>query len=120
MIEVQKEIEAEKNMKDTNTLKRKALEDPSLFVAASKKTKAVECNSDSENDEFFDAASEFTNVTIESAAAKEEEQPVGPIDTGYKKVKHHLQSAISVKNTNMYYNRSLILETRPILLHSQQ
>lgn len=86
MVEVQKEIEAEKSMKDSNALKRKALEDPSLFVTATKKAKAAECNSDSENDEFFDAASEFTNVSIESVAEKEK-KPVGPIDTGYKKVK---------------------------------
>jgi tRNA-dihydrouridine synthase 3 len=87
LAEVQKEIEAEKTMKNNNTLKRKALEDASLSDAVSKKTKAAECNSDSENDEFFDAASEFTNVAFETAV--EEEKPIGPIDTGYKKVKLH-------------------------------
>ena len=73
-------------MKDSNTLKRKQLEDPELLAAPSdKKPKAQE--SDSDNEEFFDAANEFTNVQKESAApAPVAEKPIGPIDTGYKKV----------------------------------
>ncbi|KAG1239523.1 hypothetical protein G6F68_018552 [Rhizopus microsporus] len=36
-------------------------------------------------DEFFDAPSEFTNITIEPVETKKEEKPIGPIDLKYKK-----------------------------------
>ncbi|KAI8645436.1 hypothetical protein BD408DRAFT_338707 [Parasitella parasitica] len=86
MIEVQKEIQIEQAMKDTNALKRKQLEDPSLLSAPSdKKPKAEE--DESENDEFFDAANEFTNVCKDSVVpADNNEKLIGPIDTGYKKI----------------------------------
>ncbi|KAG2204407.1 hypothetical protein INT46_006199 [Mucor plumbeus] len=85
LLEVQKEIQDEQSMKDTNAMKRKNLDDPSLFAAPSdKKAKAEE--SDSENEEFFDAANEFTNVSIDSAVPANDEKPIGPIDTGYKKI----------------------------------
>lgn len=71
-------------MKDTNALKRKQTEEPSLAAPSDKKVKADE--SDSENEEFFDAANEFTHVQKESAVPALVEKPVGPIDTGYKKV----------------------------------
>lgn len=86
MLEVQKEIEEEQAVKDANSLKRKQLEEPSLLAAPTdKKIKAEE--SDSENEEFFDAANEFTNVSVEPAVpASAVEKPIGPIDTGYKKI----------------------------------
>lgn len=85
MLQVQKEIQEEQSVKDSNALKRKQLEDPELLAAPSdKKSKAQE--SDSDNEEFFDAANEFTNVQKESAAPAPVEKPIGPIDTGYKKV----------------------------------
>lgn len=71
-------------MKDSNALKRKQTEEPSLAAPSDKKVKADE--SDSENEEFFDAANEFTHVQKESAVPAPVEKPVGPIDTGYKKV----------------------------------
>lgn len=94
MVEVAKEIAAEESMKEMNTLKRKALEDESLFAApASTEAKRVkqeeeekeEVESEGEGDEFFDAATEFTNVTMETAAP-EPEKPVGPIDPQYRKI----------------------------------
>ncbi|KAI8359148.1 hypothetical protein BD560DRAFT_334998 [Blakeslea trispora] len=91
MVEVQKEIAEEQSVKDANTLKRKALENPSLFAAPSETKKAKpenkEQHDDSDHDEFFDAANEFENVTMESAGSSiREEKPVGPIDTGYRKI----------------------------------
>ncbi|RCH92777.1 tRNA-dihydrouridine(47) synthase [NAD(P)(+)]-like protein [Rhizopus stolonifer] len=92
MVEVQKEIAAEQSMKDANTLKRKAIENTSLFAAPAdlKKSKLEpkeEEQSDSDHDEFFDAANEFENVSVESAGPSIiEEKPMGPIDTGYKKL----------------------------------
>jgi len=83
-LQVQKEIQEEQNMKDSNALKRKQTEEPSLAAPSDKKVKADE--SDSENEEFFDAANEFTHVQKESAVPAPVEKPVGPIDTGYKKV----------------------------------
>ncbi|CEP17625.1 hypothetical protein [Parasitella parasitica] len=86
MIEVQKEIEIEQTMKSNNTLKRKQLEEPSqLSVPSDKKSKAE--GNESENDEFFDAANEFTNVCKDSVVpTSNNEKPIGPIDTGYKKI----------------------------------
>ncbi|KAI7906566.1 uncharacterized protein BX663DRAFT_496948 [Cokeromyces recurvatus] len=95
MVEVQKEIEADQQMKDANALKkRKALEDnfeendKVVDDNTNKKVKKEEMYDSDENDVFFDAASEFTNVTIEPSIEtnKEEEKPIGPIDTGYKKI----------------------------------
>ena len=91
MVGVQKEIAEEQNMKDANTLKRKALENPTLFSAPSENKKVkkedTEQQHDSDHDEFFDAANEFENVTMESAGSDiKREKPVGPIDTGYRKV----------------------------------
>lgn len=89
---VEKEIADEKAFMKNNAIKRKALEDPALQAApvtvaepVAKKVKP-EIESDSENEEFFDAASEFTHVSSESAADDTTEKPIGPIDTGYKKV----------------------------------
>ncbi|CAO0796313.1 unnamed protein product [Mucor circinelloides] len=84
LLQVQKEIQEEQNMKDSNALKRKQTEEPSLAAPSDKKVKADE--SDSENEEFFDAANEFTHVQKESAVPAPVEKPVGPIDTGYKKI----------------------------------
>lgn len=93
MIQVQKEIAEEQNMKDANTLKKKALVDASLSSDLKRKAseeepsaeepiKKVKNNIEVESDdEFFDAANEFTHVTIESAAPK-----IGPVDTEYKKI----------------------------------
>ncbi|KAI9359060.1 hypothetical protein BD770DRAFT_363418 [Pilaira anomala] len=92
MIEVAKEIEDEQNINASNALKRKALEDPSLLAApapieepSAKKTKPEAMEADSDNEEFFDAANEFTNVSKDNAYV-ETEKPIGPIDTGYKKI----------------------------------
>ncbi|KAI7893639.1 uncharacterized protein EV154DRAFT_138439 [Mucor mucedo] len=94
---VEKEIADEQTFMKNNAIKRKALEDPALQAApaptaepSAKKVKP-EVESDSENEEFFDAASEFTHVSTESAApatttAIKTEKPIGPIDTGYKKI----------------------------------
>lgn len=90
MLLVQKEIAEEQTFMQNNASKRKALEDPALKDApvpeSSAKKVKPEVESDSENEEFFDAASEFTHVSLESAAAPQVEKPIGPIDTGYKKV----------------------------------
>jgi tRNA-dihydrouridine synthase 3 len=90
MLLVQKEIAEEQSANQSNAIKRKALEDPALLAAPaplepSAKKYKPEVESDSENEEFFDAASEFINVTTESAEP-EVEKPIGPIDTGYRKV----------------------------------
>ncbi|KAI8878100.1 FMN-linked oxidoreductase [Backusella circina FSU 941] len=73
------EIEEEQNAKDANTLKKREMEDREDMAM---KRARIESESDSENDEFFDAPSEFTNVEIEPA----EETKMGPIDTGYRKL----------------------------------
>lgn len=92
MIEVAKEIEDEQNINASNALKRKALEDPALLAApapieepSAKKTKPEAMEADSDNEEFFDAANEFTNISKDNAYV-ETEKPIGPIDTGYKKI----------------------------------
>lgn len=94
MVQVQKEIADEQATNLSNAAKRKALEDPGLLSAPTTATQSEpsakkpkpEVESDSENEEFFDAASEFTNVTRGESAQQETEKPIGPIDTGYKKV----------------------------------
>lgn len=133
MVEVEKEIAEEQNMKDNNALKRKALEDPSLLAASApiepsdKKIKIeeesikMETESDSEGDEFFDASNEFTNVSIGSAAAPTtSEKPLGPIDTKYRKVRQTEQKRRreldSYANFCVGETRLLISETKPILL----
>ncbi|KAG1098163.1 hypothetical protein G6F42_018044 [Rhizopus arrhizus] len=73
LLQVQKEIQEEQNMKDSNALKRKQTEEPSLAAPSDKKVKADE--SDSENEEFFDAANEFTHVQKESAVPAPVEKP---------------------------------------------
>ena len=114
MLEVQKEIQDEQSMKDTNAMKRKNLDDPSLFAAPSdKKAKAEE--SDSENEEFFDAANEFTNVSIDSAVPANDEKPIGPIDTGYKKVCNNYYFSKRFRLTKCQLYRLLILETKHTL-----
>jgi hypothetical protein len=121
MVVVEKEIAAEHNTKDNNALKRKALEDPALLAApaqkesSEKKTK-LEVESDSEGDEFFDAASEFAHVSIESAGAPATEKPVGPIDTKYRKVKIEKSKKLANIDSCVGNFRLLISETRPILL----
>lgn len=88
MATVKVEIAEEQAMKDANTLKRK-LQSSSEEQKGIKKQKSDESN-DSEDDEFFDASSEFTNVSTEPAAVEEsttqEDKPMGPIDLKYKKV----------------------------------
>ncbi|KAI9472435.1 MAG: hypothetical protein EXX96DRAFT_584068 [Benjaminiella poitrasii] len=91
MVEVAKEIETEQKMKDENTLKRKAMENitEQNTVEANKKVKKEEEAYESDgSDAFFDAPSEFADVTIKPAfeEPKEETKPIGPIDTGYKKI----------------------------------
>jgi tRNA-dihydrouridine synthase 3 len=88
MATVKVEIAEEQAMKDANALKRK-LQSSSEERKEIKKQKSDESN-DSEDDEFFDASSEFTNVSIEPAAVEasinQEDKPIGPIDLKYKKV----------------------------------
>ncbi|KAI8969031.1 hypothetical protein BDF20DRAFT_980643 [Mycotypha africana] len=91
MIQVQKEIEEEQRVKDGNALKRKAISDNSSseISETNKKIKSQQ-NTDSDNDDdFFDASQEFTNVTIETATSTPtvtEEKAIGPIDLKYKKI----------------------------------
>lgn len=80
---VKEQIEDEQAMKDANTAKRKLGAEAAIKEAV-KKQKAEE----ESEDEFFDAPSEFTNVTIEPVETKKEEKPIGPIDLKYKKVRH--------------------------------
>ncbi|CEG80434.1 Putative tRNA-dihydrouridine synthase 3 (Fragment) [Rhizopus microsporus] len=88
MATVKVEIAEEQAMKDANALKRK-LQSSSEEQKGIKKQKSDESN-DSEDDEFFDASSEFTNVSIEPAAVEaftnQEDKPIGPIDLKYKKI----------------------------------
>ncbi|ORE08123.1 FMN-linked oxidoreductase [Rhizopus microsporus var. microsporus] len=88
MATVKVEIAEEQAMKDANALKRK-LQSSSEEQKGIKKQKSDESN-DSEDDEFFDASNEFTNVSIEPAAAEaptnQEDKPIGPIDLKYKKI----------------------------------
>ncbi|KAG1447910.1 hypothetical protein G6F46_004397 [Rhizopus delemar] len=79
---VKEQIEDEQAMKDANTAKRKLGAEAAIKEAV-KKQKAEEEESE---DEFFDAPSEFTNVTIEPVETKKEEKPIGPIDLKYKKI----------------------------------
>ncbi|KAG1380928.1 hypothetical protein G6F60_005923 [Rhizopus arrhizus] len=79
---VKEQIEDEQAMKDANTAKRKLAAEAATKEAV-KKQKAEEEESE---DEFFDAPSEFTNVTIEPVETKKEEKPIGPIDLKYKKI----------------------------------
>lgn len=81
---VKEQIEDEQAMKDANTAKRKLGAEAAIKEAV-KKQKAEEEESE---DEFFDAPSEFTNVTIEPVETKKEEKPIGPIDLKYKKVRY--------------------------------
>ncbi|CEI88807.1 Putative tRNA-dihydrouridine synthase 3 (Fragment) [Rhizopus microsporus] len=88
MATVKVEIAEEQAMKDANALKRK-LQSSSEEQKETKKQKSDE-STDSEDDEFFDASSEFTNVSIEPAAVdastSQEDKPIGPIDLKYKKI----------------------------------
>ncbi|CEG66235.1 hypothetical protein RMATCC62417_02849 [Rhizopus microsporus] len=88
MATVKVEIAEEQAMKDANALKRK-LQSSSEEQKGIKKQKSDE-STDSEDDEFFDASSEFTNVSIEPAAVEastsQEDKPIGPIDLKYKKI----------------------------------
>ncbi|CEJ00547.1 hypothetical protein RMCBS344292_14600 [Rhizopus microsporus] len=88
MATVKVEIAEEQAMKDANALKRK-LQSSSEEQKGIKKQKSDE-STDSEDDEFFDASSEFTNVSIEPAAIEastsQEDKPIGPIDLKYKKI----------------------------------
>ena len=91
---VKEQIEDEQAMKDANTAKRKLAAEAATKEAV-KKQKAEEEESE---DEFFDAPSEFTNITIEPVETKKEEKPIGPIDLKYKKVRHQKEKA--KKNAN--------------------
>jgi tRNA-dihydrouridine synthase 3 len=84
---IAKEIAQEQKQKDINTLKRKIANGETEDAdALSKKLKTQE-EEDSDNDTFFDAPSEFTHVsTAPAETSEQEEKPVGPIDTGYRKL----------------------------------
>lgn len=86
---VKEQIEDEQAMKDANTAKRKLAAEAATKEAV-KKQKAEEEESE---DEFFDAPSEFTNVTIEPVETKKEEKHIGPIDLKYKKVRYQKEKA---------------------------